>query len=92
MNNEVIVLLFIGVLFCVSLMKYREGMDNLNPEQKSNEQQGTITNLHKEIEKLKSILSSEKLDMLDSNIVILSEETTKVRNNLPDKNVKKYRS
>ena len=92
MDNEVIILLFIIVLFCVIVMKYKEGMDNsdnLNPQEKSNEQQGLITNLHTEMERLKIVLSPERIEMLNSEIQTLNDQTKTLRNNIPDEQLKK---
>ena len=92
MNNDLIVLLFIGILLLVGVMNYKEGMENSDPQAQSSEHQGTITNLHKEIERVKQKITMEKVDVLDENIKELATQTQILRKNIPDKNVKKYRS
>jgi hypothetical protein len=92
MNNDVIVLLFIGILLLVGVMKYKEGMESSNPQIQSNEHQGTLTNLHNEIERVKQKITLQKVDNLDENIKELAKQTHILKKNVPDKNVKKYRS
>ena len=93
MDNEVIVLLFIVVLFFVVVIKYKEGMNSnssLDPQSQTNEHQGIITNLHDEIEKLNNKISIENLNILDSKITILEQQTTELTVNIPEQKVKKY--
>ena len=95
MENYIIILLFIGILLLIGCMKYKEGLENaesnVNPQTRTNEHQGTLTNLHKEIEEYKKKLKVEKIDVLNAEIEILNEQTKIVRNNMPDGQATKNR-
>ena len=88
-----IIIIFIGVLLLIACLKYKEGLENASdPQTESNEQQGSIQNLHGDIEEIKKTLSPESMEFLLARITELNDLTYKLQKNIPDGEVSKYRS
>ena len=88
-----IIIIFIGVLLLIACLKYKEGLENASdPQTESNEQQGSIQNLHGDIEELKKTINKKNIDDLMDKITELNDLTYKLQKNIPDGEVSKYRS
>jgi hypothetical protein len=81
-------LLFLFILFFLSLnlFKQKEGFDN--PYITSQEQQGDIVSFRKQLNKI--TISDEFLNTMQEQVTNLSTKTTNLQTNVPNEEVKKY--
>jgi uncharacterized protein YpmB len=87
MWTTIVMLLFI-ILFFLSLgvLKQKEGFDN--PYTASQQQQGDIATLTKQLSKI--TISDEYLNTMQEQITDLSKNTTTLQVNVPTKEMKEY--
>ena len=81
-----IILIFIGVLLLVACLKYKEGMENSgsDPQTATNEQQGSIQNLHEQLQETKKTLTPESIEVLLAKITQLNDLTYTLQKTIPD--------
>ena len=83
-----IVMILIIILFFISLDVFKEIEGFENPYIVSQEQQGDIATFRRKLSKI--TMSDASLTLLQEKITDLSNKTSKLQMNLPDKRLDKY--
>jgi hypothetical protein len=87
MSWDILGFIIIGVcIFVLVYFKQKEGFDN--PHTLSKSHQGDIETLRKQI--MKFTTTEESLNVLQGEVKKISEQATKLQNNMPDGQVKKF--
>jgi Tfp pilus assembly protein PilO len=85
-TNVMILLILVLFFIAKELLKQKEGFDN--PYTESQQQQGDIATLKKQLSKI--TISDASLTDLQNQITELSDNTSTLQKNVPDGQVQKY--